>query len=60
MGNQYNRGVFNVIPSQAGIQSIQLTAFWIALTLHCVSRLRWNDEGFKLVYSEGFGYLLRR
>ena len=32
----------------AGIQGIQLTAFWIALALLYVPRLRGNDEGFKL------------
>jgi len=42
-----HRSVFNVIPAQAGIQSIQLIAFWIAQKLHSVSRLRGNDEGFK-------------
>ncbi len=43
-----HRGVFTVIPAQAGIQGIQLIAFWIAQKLHCVSRLRGNDEGYKL------------
>ena len=51
------RGVFTVIPAKAGIQGIQLITFWIALTLHHVSRprlntipgqARGNDEGFKL------------
>ena len=41
-------GVFTVIPAEAGVQGIQLITFWIALTLHCVSRLRGNDEGYKL------------
>ena len=43
-----HQGDFNVIPAQAGIQGIQLTAFWIALTLYYVPRLRGNDKGFKL------------
>ena len=43
-----NLGIFTVIPAEAGIQGIQLITFWIALTLHCVSRLRGNDEGYKL------------
>jgi len=29
--------VYNVIPAKAGIQNIQLIAFWIAQKLHCVS-----------------------
>ena len=48
-------GVFTVIPAEAGVQGIQLITFWIALTLHCVSRpppsrgkARGNDEGYKL------------
>jgi len=32
------------MPAQAGIQGFQLNILWIALTLHCVSRLRGNDE----------------
>ena len=43
-----HRGFLGVIPAQAGIQGIQLTVFWIALTLLYVHRLRGNDEGFKL------------
>ena len=43
-----NRGVFTVIPAEAGIQGIQLITFWIALKLHFVPRLRGNNEGYKL------------
>jgi hypothetical protein len=43
-----SRGVFDVMPAEAGIQGFQLTDFWIALKLHCVSRLRGHDKGFRL------------
>ena len=42
-----HRSVFDVIPAEAGIQSTQRTASWIAQKLHCVSRLRGNDGGSK-------------
>jgi hypothetical protein len=35
-----DRGIFDVMPAEAGIQGFKLTAFWIALPLHCVSRPR--------------------
>ena len=41
------RGVFTVIPTQVGVQDIQLIAFGIVLTLHFLSCLRENDMGFK-------------
>ena len=51
----------DVMPAEAGIQGFQLAAFWIALTLHCVScprpntipgQTRVNDKGFRLKFPD--------